>query len=170
MDLISLLVLIGIIGSVYDKFKKASQDAENHKGDSREGHTQDTSKKSIFERLERLGDYIEEEILKETKSSSQQKERTSQKPPRKKAKTVLNTQEVNSEVRKKEVKKNKIEDRRITPNINVNNISTKGSNSVIPKEPPQTPRAKKNPFELTDNPITNAIIASEILGKPKCRK
>ncbi len=169
MDLISLLVLIGIIGSVYDKFKKASRDAESHKGNSREGQTQDTSKRSIFERLEKLGDYIEEEILKETKSSSQQRERTPQKPPKKKAKPVLNQQE-NSEVRKKEVKKNKIDDRRITPNINVNNISTKGSNSVIPKEKPQTPGTRKNPFELTDNPITNAIIASEILGKPKCRK
>lgn len=168
MDLISLLVIIGIIGSVYDKFKKASKDAENHKGDSREGHTQNTNKRSIFERLERLGDYIEEEILKETKSSSQERERIPQKPPKKKTKPVLNQQEIKSEVKKKETKKSKIEDRKITPNINVNSYSAKVQDSVIFKENP--PIKRKNPFEITDNPIANAVIASEILGKPKCRK
>lgn len=29
---------------------------------------------------------------------------------------------------------------------------------------------KKNPFALTNNTVTNAIIASEILNKPKCKK
>ncbi|KMT22716.1 hypothetical protein [Clostridium cylindrosporum] len=135
MSIASLLIIIGIIGSIVEAFKKES--AKNNQNIKRRPKVNPVNNKRDNTPLNDFdNDLMHQNVYtEETK---------------------------NLKVNKNKRKKPKIEE----VYAEVNDLDSK--KSYENKE--SFPNEKKNPFALTDNPVTNAIIASEILGKPMCKR
>lgn len=154
-----LIIIIGIIGSVFDKVKK-SRDDDTHKKNS--GAIGSFLKKIPIDKLE---GYVDNELLDDVREVIGQKKKEPYDKPQNNIEfmeqTAYNQEVVNNPVKKKKKKKSNFNKKDIDKKVIVHTTT----NISKPKN-----NKKKNPFELTKNPVTNAIIASEILGKPKCKK
>ncbi|MEF9951455.1 MAG: hypothetical protein RR840_04285 [Clostridium sp.] len=143
MNFTVLLVIIGVVGYLYEAFNKAAKEGDKKARKYREENSHNVVGEE-FEYMDSPPIHIE----------------TENKPKKKK---------------KKKDKKNldpvyssKVDNKFTPENIKVLNYTI--GQDVEKDDKPKVQRTKRSPFNYTKNPLTNAVIASEILSKPKCRR
>lgn len=156
MDISLVIIAIGVIVSVYDIIKKQAKEADRKERERRrrapnQTRTQPRPKSRQGSFLDRLEQYVEEESTKYEKPHKPKKNKRVEEIKN----STQNTQQVYREERKPEVNRKDLP--RVKYNQEIKTIEKKKKD-------------KKNPFEVTKNPVINAVIASEILGKPKCKR
>lgn len=156
MDISVIIIVVGVIAAIYDIVKKQAKEADrrSRRQEERKTETKVTRNRTFVDKLETYieetekgtsrkrdsKDYKNYKRINEKRASSEGKQRVHKKEERHKV-----------SIPKVEIKSNKEYD------LDYEAFKVK-------------PKVKKNPFEVTENPVVNAVIASEILGKPRCKK
>ncbi|MEG0641694.1 MAG: hypothetical protein RR515_03765 [Clostridium sp.] len=151
MNFITILIIIGIVGSIVDSLKSAAKKADEEVVFNRQKESKITSLINKIP-LDKVEKYMNEDLLNGIKGFRGKDTQLSNK---------ANDSNINSGDNKPKIEKNK-KSEYITPTVNIEIKKPQFNETSKIK--------KKNPFEITDNPIANAIIAAEIIGKPKCRR
>ncbi|MEF9934132.1 hypothetical protein [Clostridium sp.] len=141
MDFTLLVVIIGVVGYLYDMFSSAAKEGDKK---ARQYKEQQLSSLKVdeFDIMDSPPIHIDTEVKKKKKKKSKIKEAIDK--PYNKEKVAYNEKVVK------------------TLNYTI-------GNGYAEDDAPPKKRVKKNPFNYTKNPIANAVIASEILSKPKCK-
>lgn len=144
MNFTLLLVIIGVVGYLYETFSNAAKEGDKKAKEYRKGVS---DSRDIFAN--------EFEVLDSPPIHIRQ-----ERPKKKKKKKV-----------KKEIEninEEKVEDIFYKESLKTLNYNL--GREDIRKSPSKKSKTRKNPFNYTKNPLTNAVIASEILSKPKCKR
>lgn len=157
MSIVSLLILIGIVTSIVSSFKESAKKADNKTREKRNASKGGILNKIPFEKLET---YVSEDIVNEFKGYVGYQEKT-------KVDNSYNKNASGETLHKKSTRKKK---KKVDKKVDKFYVNEKNTVINTINITPKKKRRRKNPFEFTENPVTNAIIASEILGKPKCKK
>lgn len=154
MDISIIIIVVGIIAAIYDIVKKQAKEADRKAKRQRVNtNNPEPKQRSFIDKLETYIERAEKEYSNKAKPQVYNKhKRTSETKVRTETK-----QEVYREER---------------PKVNIPKVKTKPKMeyNLNSQGLEEKSKVKRNPFEVTKNPVANAVIASEILGKPKCKR